>query len=85
MVLLKDAIKADGYLLHLQQFWLDSGSPSDSVRERGDRGIDARKGGFSSPDSPVFHGKCTPADSSGEVKEADTEAEPLSKVYDGGR
>ena len=37
-VLLKDAIKADGYLSHLQQFWLDAVVPLSAILEGSDAG-----------------------------------------------
>ena len=75
-VLPKDAIKADGYLSRLQQFWLDAVAPLVALLENAEAGDlpDAGKGGFSHPDCPVSNGECAPADGTRAEKEADLEA-----------
>ena len=82
-VLPKDAIKADGYLSRLQQFWLDAVAPlaAFTVRERRSRGIDARKGGFSHPDCPIFDGECTSANGTGAEEEADSKTKSFIEVH----
>jgi len=57
-VLLKDAVKADGYFHVNSSFGWTQWFPSSFVGERRSRGIDARKGGFSHPDCPVLNGEC---------------------------
>ena len=78
-VLPKDAIKADGYLSHLQQFWLDVVAPLWLCWKALGRGFDARKGGFSHPDCLVLNGECALADGTEMEKEADLKLNPFLK------
>ena len=81
-VLPKDTIKADGYLSHLHQFWLDAIAPLAAIIESAEGGgFDTREGGGSCSDSVVFDGQRSPANGAREVQGSDFKVEPILEVF----
>ena len=77
-----EAIKADGFLSQLHQFWLDAVAPLSTVLESAESG-ERRNNGSSVGTAP--NGECAPEDGPREPQKGAATAEPRSQVTGRGR
>ena len=85
-VLPKDAIKADGYLSRLQQFWLDAVAPLAAILEGAENGELTPEQAYSAAhaSSPLLDGECEQSYGAGKAQKDFTEREPRLEIYGGG-